>query len=264
MSENRITKSVVIEGNRDHFASKAAIDRFKNDLKCDNKEKLAEGNYFKSGWTYEMVSDSGNEIKVKLVEKKKEPKQMTEEDAKRYMLKMKLRDMQQKRMSPQQVVNSMKDKVPEDVIGAYMDLKRNPNFKMPIPHPLEVMSKVEEYRPVIPETVQSFGMFKGTNNPFVNYFRLLAKHLGLPTNFIPPQQPQMQQPNPYLDDLRKQREAETINEVDDEMKKIYESLGIDVPADAKKPKEEEIDDEMKKIYESLGIQVEQETKSMNM
>jgi hypothetical protein len=46
------------------------------------------------------------------------------------------------------------------------------------------------------------------------------------------------------------------------MKKIYESLGIEVEGKEKSEKQEsteEVDDEMKKIYESLGIQMKDST-----
>ena len=42
-------KSVIIEGDKTFFASKAAIDRFKKDLKNDDKVKLEKNDYFKEG-----------------------------------------------------------------------------------------------------------------------------------------------------------------------------------------------------------------------
>ena len=71
-------------------------------------------------------------------------------------------------------------------------------------------------------------------NPIINYYRLLAQHMGLPTTVQPPVQPTVQPTvqessptinNSFIDELRTQRE--TLNlKVDDEMKNIYAKLGI--------------------------------------
>jgi hypothetical protein len=253
MSEISNKKSVVIQEGREAFVNKSAIDRFKNDIRENNQEKIAKGKYFQYGWNHEVVSENDKEIIIRI--RKVDMKSDKKDSENRQMLKLRLKQMQENRKNPHQIKTVMKDKVPDDVLSAYMEIKRNRNIKMPVPNPLEVLSKKEEFRPVIHTTVQSFGLFRGTNNPIVNYFRLLAKHLDLPTYFVPPQQPQQDsQSNPFLEQLKKQREGQVSTEVDDEMRKIYESLGIDVPQEEKKP-EEEIDDEMKKIYESLGIQM---------
>lgn len=252
MSETQ-KKSVVIQEGREAFLNKSSIERFKNDIRENNQDKLNKGNYFHFGWNYEIVSDSDKEVIIRV--KKVEIKSDKKDSENRQILRMKLKQMQENRKNPHQIKTAMKDKVPEDLLGAYMEIKRNKNIKMPVPNPMEVLSKQEEFRPLIHTTVQSFGLFRGTNNPMVNYFRLLAKHLGLPTHYVPPQQPQQEsQSNPFLEELKKQRDSQVSTEVDDEMRKIYESLGIDVPQEEKKP-EEEVDDEMKKIYESLGIQM---------
>jgi hypothetical protein len=254
MSEISIKKSVVIQEGREAFVNKSAIERFKNDIRENNQDKIKKGNYFYFGWSHEIISDNDKEcvIRIRKNDVKSDKKDNSEN---RQILRMKLKQMQEDRKNPHQIKTAMRDKVPEDVLGAYMEIKRNKNIRMPVPNPMEVLTKQEEYRQVIHTTVQSFGLFRGTNNPIVNYFRLLAKHLGLPTHYVPPQQPQQEsQSNPFLEELKKQRESQVSTEVDDEMKKIYESLGIEVPQEEKKP-EEEIDDEMKKIYESLGIQM---------
>jgi hypothetical protein len=107
--------------------------------------------------------------------------------------------------------------------------------------------------------VQSFGMFNGTNNPVVNYYRLLAKHLDLPTTYVPPKPPTEKpndQTNDFIEMLRKQRENKIEDTVDNEMKEIYKSLGVNI----EETKEDVVDDEMNKIYKSLGIKVEKEEK----
>jgi hypothetical protein len=235
------SKSVVIEGDRTFFSSKGAVDRFKRDLKNEDNEKLAKNDYFKDNWTYEFISNENNEIKVKLVNKKdvqskNQPKAL-DSDEKRQMLKLKLKQMRDNRCSQSQIKMKMKMKgdVPDDLAALYLEIKKN-KINVPIPEPSEVLEKPDEYKNVIFTMIQSFGLFKGQNNPLVNYYRLLAKHLGIPTTYVPQQQQQQQQQqqtvkdsinqDSFIEKLRIERENNINIEVDEEMKKIYESLGI--------------------------------------
>ena len=269
-------KSVCIEGDRAMFSSKGAVDRFKRDLRVNDQEKLKAEDYFREGWTYQVVSSNDNEIKVKLVNVQDvaEQTRVLDCDERRKLLKEKLKQMRQQKQAPSKVKMSMKNKVPEDILKAYLNLKKY-NINVPIPPPDEVLEKQSEYRNIIHTMIQSFGHVNGgNNNPVIAYFKLLAKHLGIPTTFTPRQQTQQMQQkqqnvpsqnlaptNNFIEELRKQREV-TINEdVDDEMKKIYESLGVDMTDvnEENKPVAEDqvMDDEMKKIYESLGVKLDE-------
>jgi hypothetical protein len=182
-------------------------------------------------------------------------------------------------LSPVQIKQNLKNKVPSDVLESYLKLKKV-QLKVPVPPPDLVLSKPEEFKKIVHTMVQSFGMFNGTNNPIVNYYRLLAKHLDLPTTFIPPKPTNdkpNEQTNDFIEMLRKQRNNNIKDTVDDEMKEIYKSLGINMeenktPDDEMKEiykslgvnmeekKEVIVDDEMKEIYKSLGIKIENEVK----
>lgn len=268
-------KSVCIEGDRAMFSSKNAVDRFKRDLRVNDQEKLKAEDYFREGWTYQLVSSNENEIKVKLVNVQDIAQQprILDCDERRKMLKDKLKQMREQKQSPTQIRLTMKNKVPEDILNAYLNLKKY-NVNVAIPRPDEVLEKQSEYRNVIHTMIQSFGHVNGgNNNPVIAYFKLLAKHLGLPTTFVPQQQPnqrpnQQQQPqqpnqqqsaptNNFIEELRKQRNDLVQEDVDDEMKKIYESLGINT-GETKPPSEDQVmDDEMKQIYSSLGIKLDE-------
>lgn len=247
-------KAVIIEGDKSGFFSKSSIDKFKNDIKSG--KTVNPKNYLYDGWVYSIVSTTDNEIKVSL-ENKNAPKQVKKaDDQTRQMLRMKIKEMEKSRLAPSQIKTAMRDKVPEDLLGAYMTVKKFNQIKVPIPSPDQVLSKPDEFKPVVQAAIQSFGMFRGTTNPIVNYYKLLAKHLDLPTYYIPPTPQENEPVNPFLAQLRQQREQDISVEVDDEMKKIYESLGIEPPKSEQEKQNEEIDDEMKKIYESLGVQME--------
>jgi hypothetical protein len=247
-------KSIIIEGDKSLFSSKAAIDRLKRDLREDNKEKLAINNYLNEGWTYKIISNTDTQIKIELVKEEKEEKEekKDEKEEKRKILKEKLKMARINKLSPAQIKQNLKNKVPTDLLESYLKLKKV-QLKVPVPSPDMVLSNPEEFKKIIHTMVQSFGMFNGTNNPIVNYYRLLAKHLDLPTTFIPPKQTTdkpNEQTNDFIEMLRKQRENNK-DTVDDEMKEIYKSLGVNTEEN-KTP-----DDEMKEIYKSLGINTEE-------
>ena len=238
-------KSIIIEGDKTLFSSKAAIDRLKRDLREDNKEKLAINNYLNEGWTYKIISNTDTQIKIEIV---KEEKEETNEE-KRKILKEKLKMARINKLSPVQIKQNLKNKVPADLLEAYLKLKKV-QLKVPVPSPDMVLSNPDEFTKIIQTMIQSFGMFNGTNNPIVNYYRLLAKHLDLPTTFTPPK-PNVQT-NDFIEMLRKQRENNK-DTVDDEMKEIYKSLGVNT----EEKKEVIVDDEMKEIYKSLGVNTEE-------
>ena len=238
-------KSIIIEGDKTLFSSKAAIDRLKRDLREDNKEKLAINNYLNEGWTYKIISNTDTQIKIEIV---KEEKEETKEE-KRKILKEKLKMARINKLSPVQIKQNLKNKVPADLLEAYLKLKKV-QLKVPVPSPDMVLSNPDEFTKIIQTMIQSFGMFNGTNNPIVNYYRLLAKHLDLPTTFTPPK-PNVQT-NDFIEMLRKQRDNNK-DTVDDEMKEIYKSLGVNTEENNKVI----VDDEMKEIYKSLGVNTEE-------
>ena len=271
---NSNNKSIIIEGDKTLFTSKAAIDRIKRDLREDNKEKLAINNYLNEGWTHKIISNTDTQIKIELVkEEKKEVKEnvinepiISEQDERRKILKERLKMARINKLPPVQIKQNLKNKVPSDVLDAYLKLKKV-QLKIPVPSPDLVLSKPEEFKKIVHTMVQSFGMFNGTNNPVVNYYRLLAKHLDLPTTYVPPKQPNEKpndQTNDFIEMLRKQRENKIEDTVDDEMKEIYKSLGVNIEEKEEKEEKKEVvvDDEMDKIYKSLGIKVEKEKKEV--
>lgn len=270
-------KSVIIEGDKTFFVSKGAIDRFKKDLKNDDKVKLAKNDYFKEGWGYKILSKIDNEIKVQIlnnsdvvVEGVVQPRVINCDEAteRRKLLKQKLKDMLGGRERQVSVKSKMKN-VPEELVDAYLQLKK---VKLPVslPDPSQVLANKEEYKNMVFTMIQSFGDFKGGNNPVINYYKLLAKHMGLPTMPMGTRpQGGAKQPigtetkadisekiaesapdtaNEFLEKLRKQKNSKELVEVEDEMKKIYESIGID-----SNTVEEDDDEEMSNIYKTLGI-----------
>lgn len=252
-----INKSIVIEGDKSIFVSKAAIDRLKKDLREESSEKLLVNAYFKEGWTYSIITNTDIEMKIKLVNKIQEPTKshILECDKKRKLLKEKIKMMRMNKLSPSQMKHSLKNKVPADILDVYLQIKKS-NIKNQIPAPDVVLSKPDEFKNIIYTMIQSFSMYKGKNNLIVNYYRLLAKHLDISTTVSPTQtntqtNTRTDEPtNDFIEMLRKQRNDN--DEIDDEMNEIYESLGISMD---KKNKIEEIDESVGTIYKETPTNV---------
>lgn len=252
-----INKSIVIEGDKSIFVSKAAIDRLKKDLREESSEKLLVNAYFKEGWTYSIITNTDIEMKIKLVNKIQEPTKshILECDKKRKLLKEKIKMMRMNKLSPSQMKHSLKNKVPADILDVYLQIKKS-NIKNQIPAPDVVLSKPDEFKNIIYTMIQSFSMYKGKNNLIVNYYRLLAKHLDISTTVSPTQtntrtDTRTDEPtNDFIEMLRKQRNDN--DEIDDEMNEIYESLGISMD---KKNKIEEIDESVGTIYKETPTNV---------
>jgi len=280
MSVETLNKSVLIEGDKTNFISKGAIERLKRDLKNDDKEKLENNDYFKEDWTYKLLSNENNEIKIKIVHKNEITindtvlPRILESNERRNMLKKKLKEMTSRRGNVKTKFNST---IPKELVDAYLELKK---FKLPteIPNPEQVLENKEQYKDIIHTMVQSFGSVKG-NNPIVNYYKLLAKHLDIPTTPMSlAQQQQLKQQmdmlknknpeelkqllkeklknpssetNSFFEQLQEKRNIAMQNEVGDEMKKIYASMGLDSKVD--EGGEEEDDTDISDILEKMGI-----------
>jgi len=269
-------KQIHIEGDKSFFVSKNAVDRFKKDLKNNATEKLKENDYFLEDWTYELVSENETEMRVKIVNKVKGPRVLPC-DEKRQLLKSKIFKMTNERTGHDNIKN--KSIVPKDLLNEYLGLKKH-KLPMELHDPSKVLSNPEEYRNIIHTMVKSFGMYKGNNNPVINYYRSLEKHLeekvkeptnqnttainlsttatnlsttaiNLSTTAInqstnsnqkktlisqlkndilgpPPPVPDdsMDVTKDFIQKLQLDRDSISVEEIDEDMKKIYESMGI--------------------------------------
>ena len=223
------SRGVHIEGDKGFFVSKKAIDRFKRDIKNDDKEKLMMNDYFVDDWTYDLVSQNETEIKVKIVNKNSGLRVLPC-DEKKKLLRAKLL--------------TKKVNVPKDLSEQYQALKKI-KLPMELHDPAKVLSNPEEYKNVIHTMVQSFGMFKGNNNPVINYYRTLAKYLDVPQNPVAIPKKEVATPketiipdkdiksflsNTFVEKLQTERNLVNDEEIDEDMKKIYESMGVDINA----------------------------------
>jgi len=244
-------KQIHIEGDKNFFVSKNAVDRFKKDLRNNATEKLKENDYFVEDWTYELVSENETEMRVKIVNKVKGPRVLPC-DEKRQLLKSKIFKMTNDRTSHDNIKN--KSIVPKDLLNEYLALKKH-KLPMELHDPSKVLSNPEEYRNIIHTMVKSFGMYKGNNNPVINYYRSLEKHLEEKVKELSNNATQLSTtainkkslisqlkndilgpPPPVPDDSlgvtkdfiqKLQLDRDSIS-IEEDMKKIYESMGISI------------------------------------
>jgi len=255
-------KSVLIEGDKSFFVSKAAIERFKRDLKNDDQEKLKNSEYFKEGWTYQLLSNVNNEIKVNIINKldikvNNEPvkPRVLEMSEHRQMLKNRIKELTNKRSNNNNLKSKLKN-LPDDLADAYKQVKKA-NLPVSIHDPADVLAKKDEYRNIIHTMIQSFGNYKGPSNPVINYYKLLAKYLDINPN--PPQQKQNNNRIPttqeFLEELKNQK---LENVVDKEMNEIYNSIGLNKQNENNDETDDEEDEELNNILSKLGLNKELE------
>jgi len=164
---------VNLEGIKEHFVSKSAIDKFKTFVKTNiNDLNMEEINkkYMKPEYKLEILSKTDEEIKFKTINL---VELQSIENKKMLKAKLKLLTGKSNVYSPKANVS-----VPPDILKEYLKLKNM--SKMPIPEPGEICANKEEYKPII-QMVLGNDMMKtlGNKHPYKRYFTLLAEHLGL-------------------------------------------------------------------------------------
>jgi hypothetical protein len=150
--------NVFIEGERSCFVSKAAVDRFKNDIRgttSDNFDSVDSSKYLKEGFVFNITKNENNitakicnEEELKLENKRKE-------------LKNRLRGAQRCRNGEQyKQLESLKRTIPDKLFKSYVNIVKNYGGAN-IPSPLEVIENPDKFRTQI-STVM--GMSKPVSN----------------------------------------------------------------------------------------------------
>lgn len=169
-------KNVYINGDRNAFLTKNAVDRFKNDLK---KEIVKDPSaYLKDGWRYEFNNNNDNQhIHINLI--KDENKDKKEISKNKVLLQVRLSDLANQRKNENQLRHHLQKqkkndgkKVPEDLIDAYLHAKKV--TRNPIIDPTLVCDNLDGYWQHVNGTVQGVG---NASNPFANYYRMLQSYI---------------------------------------------------------------------------------------
>lgn len=186
-----IPKNVCIEGNKEGFNSKIAIDKFKITVKKmdkkENKINIEElQKYIKPEINLELIKycPSEKDIIFKVSEKPKvvnEPK----EDKKK-VLQEKLKNMKKNRTNSDYHKAKNDDNVTDEILKEYNNLKKI--SKMPVPEPSEMLANPEQYKPLLSMVLNNQMINQmGANHPYIRYFKLISDKLNMSSsnNSIP-------------------------------------------------------------------------------
>jgi hypothetical protein len=196
MSENI---SVYIDGDKSGFNSKIAIDKFKMAVKKNNEISVDElkQRFIKFGYLLECTSKDDSTIKFRLFksdfleqvdEYNNSKRNITNSimstppvNKNKELLRTKINLMKKNRSNVEYHKAKMNPDIPEEIVEEYLKLKKTSS--VPIPEPGEILSKPEEYKPMVEMVLQNNIIKKlGNSNStksYTRYFTLLAKQLGI-------------------------------------------------------------------------------------
>uniref|UniRef100_A0A6C0KHJ5 Uncharacterized protein n=1 Tax=viral metagenome TaxID=1070528 RepID=A0A6C0KHJ5_9ZZZZ len=168
------TTSIHIEGDRSKFISKNSVERFKNTLRELNKSNATDlsslGQYFKPGCGYRIkaLNEKENRLTIEVVDITPSNSASSAKNT----LKNRLHNMKIQRISHAATRCNMTKTVPEDILNAYLDLKKV--ARIPIIDPQVAIAHQDEYRIRLRDLVKSFGDIA---NPYTSYHKLLFTHI---------------------------------------------------------------------------------------
>jgi hypothetical protein len=171
------TTSIHIEGDRSKFISKNSVERFKNTLRELNKSNATDlsslDKYFKPGCGYRIktLNEKENSLTIEVVDITS-ANSVSSGNTSKNTLKNRLHNMKLQRISHAATRCNMTKTVPEDILKAYLDLKKV--ARIPIIDPQVAIAHQDEYRIRLRDLVKSFGEIA---NPYTNYHKLLFTHI---------------------------------------------------------------------------------------
>jgi hypothetical protein len=193
-----LPKNILIEGNKDGFNSKMAIEKFKTCVKKMDQESAKlnleelQNKYIKSEFKLELVKYDHNEknvvFKILLNEKPVENKADTKQ-----LLKEKLKSMKKNRTNSDFHRARQDENVTDEILREYQNLKRM--TKMPVPEPSEILSNPDQFRPLLNMVLNNQMVNQmGANHPYIKYFRLISEKLNLQPTTQEETQPALETP----------------------------------------------------------------------
>lgn len=192
--------NVLIEGDRNLFISKAAVDRFKKEIRTTKPDMIDVKKYLKEGYTFSFDKNAPEgTVSAKIITLQEEA-DLNRADIlaeKRKNLRSRLRNAQTARsQTPKQKLASLKRSVPEKLFNSYFNLISK--YQLPgIPAPDEVINNVDKYRTQIATIMGTIGNVSDNNmvsNEIKHYFNTLGEYLSIEPMNVTSQQQQLQEP----------------------------------------------------------------------
>jgi hypothetical protein len=202
--------SVLIEGNKDGFNSKSAVEKFKDYVKKNSNSSdlslLNTSNYVKPNYKLKFISKNDTCIKYNITNKDettqitKDPNELKD---RKQIFNAKLKLLEQKRTNVNVKNLSLnKDTVPKEISDEYKKLMKV--SKVPVPEPLEILKNPEQHKPLVMAVLHNnITAGLAINHPYKKYFTLLAKHLGIGADYKMPE----------MDNIFKSMNPEVLNTI---------------------------------------------------
>jgi hypothetical protein len=188
--------NVLIEGDRNLFISKAAVDRFKKEIRTTKPDMIDVKKYLKEGYTFAFDKNAPEgtvSARIITLQEEAELNRANMLAEKRKNLRSRLRNAQTARsQTPKQKLASLKRSVPEKLFNSYFNLISK--YQLPgIPAPDEVINNVDKYRTQIATIMGTMGNVSDNNavsNEIKHYFNTLGEYLSIEPLSVTSQQHQ--------------------------------------------------------------------------
>ena len=170
------TTSVVINGDREHFVSKMAVNRLKRDLRALQEEGTIDPTkYLKAGYIFDIKKEENN-YQVHIIDEAERSKELRKK-----MLRERLRNAKDNRSGKtKQKLNSLKRCIPKKIFQSYQNLVKQFNFN--IPSPDEVINDPSKFTSQISAITGNMGRVSNddrANIAIKKYFNSLGDFLGI-------------------------------------------------------------------------------------
>lgn len=171
-------KSVFINGDKELFVSKGAIQRLKNDLrKCDEKNiSIEDGKYIKPGYIFD-INYRDNNFNVDIITVDEHMR-----NERKRMLRKKLKNAKYHRSTNvKRDMDSLKRTIPDKLFKSYANLLKQGNFSN-IPSPKDVIENPERFQRQISMIMGENGLVSNdekSNNAIKKYFNTLGNFMGV-------------------------------------------------------------------------------------
>lgn len=208
--------NIHINGFKDGFKSKNALDKFKAAVKthlCNNTtnnyQTLAE-HYLKEEFSIKLVESSETELKFEVIKKVTVDEVLRKNNIKQRqdVLKHELKARRLARANKEAPATNNNE---VELFAEYIKLTKS--SKLPVPNPTEVLANPEKYR----KSISMINSMVQNNpaHPAYKYFSLLTKKIGLEATPEQPVEQPMEEPptlvNQNLDQLLKTVDSDLAN-----------------------------------------------------
>jgi hypothetical protein len=174
--------SIILDGDKTAFNSKSALVKFKDFVREDGSLNDCT-KFIKPEYKILLEEKTDNLRRYKIV--LKDVNKDVDKD-KKEILKAKLKLMADSRTNiGVRHLSLNKDTVPKEISDEYKKLMKI--SKIPVPEPVEILKNQEQYKPLVMGVLQNgITATLASNHPYKNYFKLLAKHMGIGADYKMP------------------------------------------------------------------------------